>query len=69
MEETCNPIPSCLLILSFVPLNARMILGTKWKASPPHKVRVKIPYSVNKILPLAFVRKITPATKSYRYQR
>lgn len=29
-----------------MPLNALMILGTKWNASPPHNVRVKLPYSI-----------------------
>ena len=57
-------MPSCLLIFSLVPLNALMILGTKWKASPPHKVRVNTPYKVNNILPLALSKKIKPATKS-----
>ena len=51
IDDTCNPIPSCLFILSLLPHTARMILGTRWKASPPQSVSVNIPYRINKVFP------------------
>ena len=43
IEDTCNPIPSCFLIFSLLPWTALMILGTRWKASPPQSVNVSTP--------------------------
>ena len=54
IDDTCNPIPSCLLILSFVPYIALLIRGTKWSASPPHNVNVNTPYNTNNGFPFEY---------------
>ena len=60
MEETCSPMPSCFFILSLLPLNARITRGIRWKASPPHRGKVRIPYRINRMLPFDNAKKGFP---------